>query len=99
MNRRRKRKILKMLCGHRKFPTGWDLYIRKFITGKEKSIWDLNLNFWEDANEIYIGELKRKYYSKVTSITKKQDITILPDHEKRGKYKYELDHIISIAYG
>jgi|TARA_Y100000310_G_scaffold54421_2_gene49884 hypothetical protein len=99
MNRRRKRKILKHLCGWRKFPTDWDWYIRKFITGKEKSIWDLNLNFWKDANEIYIEELKRKYYSKVISITKKQDITILPNHKKRGKYKWELDHIIPISHG
>jgi hypothetical protein len=99
MNRRRKRKILKMLCGHRKFPIEYSWLIKKYITGKEKSIWELNQNFWEYVDKWYIDKLKRKYYSKVTSITKKQDITILPNHKKRGKYKWELDHIIPIAYG
>ncbi|MBT6937170.1 MAG: HNH endonuclease [Candidatus Marinimicrobia bacterium] len=99
MNRRRKRKILKYLCGPWSWPLQYNWWISKFITGKEKSIWDLNQIFWEETNKWYVDHLKGKYYSKVTSITKKQDITILPNHEKRGKYKWELDHIIPIARG
>jgi hypothetical protein len=99
MNRRRKRKIVEYLCGHRKSPTQYNWWISEFITGKEKSIWDLNQTFWKETNKWYVDYLKGKYYSKVTSLTKKQDITILPNHEKRGKYKWELDHIIPIAHG
>ena len=99
MNRRRKRKIFKYLCGPFKFPHQWNFFIRNFITGKEKSYWELNQNFWEEADKLYVGELKRKYWSKVTSITKKQDINILPNHKKRGKHKWELDHITPISYG
>ena len=50
---------------------------------------------------IPINQMKDKdiYYMLVNRITKKQNIELLKDYDKRSKYGYHLDHIISKAYG
>lgn len=47
---------------------------------------------------------KLKYYKKVWKITEQQDLTSLPNHDKRGKISrmenaYHLDHIVPIIEG
>lgn len=47
-----------------------------------------------------IKNLKRKlYYAKVWILTEQNDLTVLPNHNKRGFKRYHLDHIYPTSEG
>ena len=62
----------------------------------------LTYDDWKSFDEVKTSQYQ-KYKKQVQYYTNKNDISILPNYEKRGKAgivgAYQLDHIISINYG